>query len=317
MFLRVLALVVLLSGATATPVLGQPSPMEVEAPGTDVFHDLDAETIALVDLQEPLTQPRAQPRSRSRTLRTVGTVTAAPAMMGDFFGGGIPFSTAPLSDPFSGFIPLGSNRIKIAENGKAQPMDGAFFNYNHYSNAMSYEDDTTGSTVLVTIPVDRYTFGVEKTFAEGLWSAELRVSFNSDLSRSPLGFGGFSIEGGDVCKLAANLKKSVYRSADTSLVVGLGMAAPAGNDVNFVDDTHLIDVHQILRNETVHLLPYIGFLRTPSERLFYQAFLQADFGLNGNRVIDVKNGGVVVDRLNEANLLFLDFQVGYWIYQSS
>ena len=70
----------------------------------------------------PPPPPPERPRPRSRNYRLTDSVTRAPAMMGDFFGGGIPFSYVGLS----GSLPVGSRRSKIAEMAKLCRWIGSF-----------------------------------------------------------------------------------------------------------------------------------------------------------------------------------------------
>ena len=76
-----------------------------------------------------------------------------------------------------------------------------------------------------------------------------------------------------------------------------------------------------VRNEAVHLQPFLGAVWKPSEKLFFLAFSQVDLDAHGNTVLmrnlstpgDLSSVGV----FQEQNLLFVDFCVGYWMYQNS
>ncbi len=96
---------------------------------------------------------------------TRGQYSAAPAMLGDFFGGNFGFSsfdTATLA------VAGGIRNFKIAENVSPMPQDRVFFNYNHFHNAV---EDINGRAY----SLDRFTFGGEKSFADQLFSLEARL----------------------------------------------------------------------------------------------------------------------------------------------
>jgi hypothetical protein len=74
-----------------------------------------------------------------------------------------------------------------------------------------------------------------------------------------------------------------------------------------------------VRNRAVHLSPYLGLVRTPNDRLFYQGFFQVDVPLNGNPVecglIGAPSLASVGD-LQEQTLMHLDLQGGFWLYHN-
>jgi len=209
---------------------------------------------------------------------------------------------------------MGSRRSKIADNGKALATDRVFLNYHHYANALSHTAVGGAITPVITggaIEVDQYTLGAEKTFSDGLWSAELRMPLTSDLSftTAPDASDPMTVDGGVVGNLTLNLKCSVYRTETASLVAGLGMTFPTGSDTHLIEN---FDNYGI-RNEAIHLMPFVGYLGTPGDRFYYQFFAQADIAANGNALLDFAANRL--GKLNEANLLYLDFQAGYWLYQ--
>ena len=71
----------------------------------------------------------------------------------------------------------GDRRVKVAENNSAIPQDRILFNYNHFHNAIERNRrDLVGPVVSDgQFDVDRCTFGIEKTFLDGLWSVEIRM----------------------------------------------------------------------------------------------------------------------------------------------
>ncbi len=74
-------------------------------------------------------------------------------------------------------------------------------------------------------------------------------------------------------------------------------------------------------NESVHLLPFVGGLWTPNDRLFCIGFMQFDIDANGDAI---NNGsfadgtftglsGVPSDRYYEQTMIYLDGVAGYWV----
>jgi len=144
---------------------------------------------------------------------------------------------------------------------------------------------------------------------------ELRMAF---LGQSSQATDDFSISGGDYGNLAVILKRLVYEDDQLAVAIGMGIDLPTGSAVQgeIPFDSYALRVH----NQAVHLLPYIGFLSTPSERLFIQGFAQVDIALNGNRVKLSGDGSfpfIEDGVLTEQNFLYLDIAAGYWLYQDA
>lgn len=195
----------------------------------------------------------------------------------------------------------GSARMKIAENNKALPMDRVYVIYNHFADALEAAASPTR-----VFPVDRYVVGAEKTFLDGRWSAEVRMPFASNLRFT---VADFDVGNQDVGNLAVSLKRVLFQSDTSVVAAGLVIDTPTGSDV-----TGRISSRRFaLSNDSLHLLPYVGFLRAPDDVLFYQGFLQVDVATNGNRV---ELAGADLGRLTDQNLLFLDLSLGRWLCRS-
>ena len=111
-----------------------------------------------------------------------GAASAAPNMVGDFFGSGGLFivfqnstsssvvGTAPVP---GGAIP----RFKMAEDTSPLPQDRVFFDYSYYH-------DVPINSPNPNINVNSYTPGFEKTFLDGLVSFELRLPMATTLDNN-------------------------------------------------------------------------------------------------------------------------------------
>src|SRR4029078_9797119 len=76
----------------------------------------------------------------------------------------------------------GGGPMKIADNSSPLPRGRAFINYNYFSDAI--RTSSTGGpngNLSNTLNVNRYTFGWEQCFLDGMYSLEVRVPFSPTL----------------------------------------------------------------------------------------------------------------------------------------
>jgi hypothetical protein len=267
--------------------------------------------------------PRSQRPSPNR-------LASAPEMFGDFFmnGGDVNFLPNQMSfqlPPTYGSFTVpgagGSRRVKISENNKALPTDRLIFTYNHFQNALQFTHHNLSdpaASIQRTMPIDRYTIGIEKTFLDGLWSAEVRMPFASEFGFSTPDLTG---ESGNIGNLAVIIKHLLVEDNDFAVVIGMGIDIPTGNDFRFVDHSPIFlnpPTRFVLHNDAVHLLPYMGAVYAPEEqRFFANGFVQVDLAANSNRVEagPVDASPSLLGHFTEQNLLFVDLGTGYWIYE--
>jgi hypothetical protein len=262
---------------------------------------------------QPPSRPPSRPPSQPATQPDISSMLAArspmirlgglPNMFGDSFGPQLQVCDVSGCGLVDLPPPGGTRRVKISENNKSLPMDRVFFSYNHYQNAI---DATVAGLGTQSFPIDQYTFGVEKTFCDKLWSVELRMPF----STTPRIAGtDLTLDSGEVGNLAVIFKRLLFLSQTTAVAIGLPIETPTGSDVSGEGVVNSF----VLSNDAVHLAPFIGFLNMPNDRVFCQGFLQMDIAANGNRVIFGDN---FLGRLPEQNLLYLDLALGYWLYRN-
>jgi hypothetical protein len=264
-----------------------------------------------------------RPSARSSYAR----LARAPNMFGDSLGSG--GQLAENAAIF--FIPAGGNQViecrcgtgdamdlpgigggvlKVGENNKPLPMDRVYFVFNGFQNAL-----TVGQPVPRDLNISRYTVGLEKTFADGLWSLNVGMPFTNSLDINTT---AFTVDSDSIGNLSLFLKRLAYSDDTSAISAGLGISLPTGSDLAI--QTHQFnpiraqtDFQNILvQNQAVHLVPYVGYLSMPSDDWFYQAFLSFDFAANGNRV-DL--GPATVGRLNQQNLMHVDLSLGRWLVQ--
>ena len=194
--------------------------------------------------------------------------------------------------------------MRIADNNKAFPTDRVFFMYNHFQNALLANPVTFGPGE--TASLDRYTFGLEKTFRDGLWSVELRMPFTGAYQITTP---GATVGSKHIGNLKITLKRLLYTAEYSAVAAGLGIETPTGsNTTGAVNDTDFT-VH----NNAFYLSPWIGILGAPNSKCFYQGFLQLDLAANGNAV-DL--GSTRLGRYSEQNLLYVDLALGRWLFRN-
>lgn len=262
--------------------------------------------------------------SRSQRSSLNNRLASAPDMFGDYFqsGGtlnfGFPDSGGSGAERGSFSIPSagGGGPVKIGENNRALPTDRISFSYSHFHNAFQFtEQSLFGPGTTQLYPLDRYTIGFEKTFAEGTWSLEFRLPFQGDFQ-----FQGTFVSGagGNVGNLALILKRLLYLDSELAIAAGMGIETPTGSNFTVTDTFDTPDNQLVFQNDALYLLPYIGVLWGGDRPYFINAFLQFDFATAGNRVDAGEVGGplTTLGRFNQQNLMFIDLGLGYWLYRN-
>ena len=202
----------------------------------------------------------------------------------------------------------GVGRTKIAENTSPMPRDRLIFDYSYFDNVPLAPGG---------IGVNRFNVGFEKTFLDGNMSFELKAPMASTVDSTTVQ--GFAVgqRNGEFGNLALAVKALLRETETWAVSGGLQLGLPTADDARVVlpDGTPLLEI----QNDAVHVAPFLGVLWSPSERLFSQGFLQCDIATNGNAVLVNPDGWRLseVGRLNDANLLTVDWGVGYWAMRNS
>ena len=242
----------------------------------------------------------------------------APGMIGDFFSVGQFMNITTSGQGNTSSIPFGGGdrRFKIVENNNPFPTNRVFFNYHHFENAVTPASPTSLDR---EINLDRYTFGLERTFFGDLTSVELRMNFAHGLNATQSVVSGADNDATEMGNLAIAFKLLLYRSCNLSVSTGLGLVVPTADDAVLLGNQNVVKPPSpglIVENEAVHLQPFLGIYMTPQPSYWLQFSCQADFDANGNTVDIISANGVGADgTLQDQNLLFLDFSLGYWLYR--
>ena len=299
----------------------------VDAQETDLASALESSSSAQWYLAqqpgEPLTSPPdeepllpkapepgdwlASSAQASATRTAIVRLASVPNIFGDSFSrasqlsyddGQYPGEQTTIDIPPAG----GGGRGKVSDNNKAFPTDRVFFMYNHFQNALLASPVAFGPEQ--NSPLDRYTFGVEKTFRDGLWSIEVRMPFTGAYQLSAY---DATVGSQHIGNLKVTLKRLLWVNDSSAVAAGLAVDAPTGSDTTGDVGLDAFTVH----NEAVYLSPWIGIMGAPTPRFFYQGFLQMDIATSGNPVdFDSQHLGA----LSEQNLMYVDLALGRWLF---
>lgn len=254
-----------------------------------------------------------------------GPMSAAPNMIGDFFGAGVAScSVIPLfSTDSPGQYPPQSQKIcipnpaaggvvgrtKIADNTSPLPRDRLLFDYNLFDNVPL----TPGG-----VDVHRFTPGFEKTFFDGMMSFEMKIPMAVTLDNALVAGDVPNVSHGEFGNMALTVKSLLWHRETWALSGGLTIGVPTADatTVAFANGTQAVEI----KNEAVHLAPFLGFLWTPDERWFTQAFLQWDLAANDNSVSVLANQFdntlTPIGSLHDTSFQYLDLGLGYWLYRN-
>ncbi|MFG0290361.1 MAG: hypothetical protein ACF8CQ_19435 [Rhodopirellula sp. JB044] len=261
----------------------------VTAPTPDPAFQSEAPTF-----DAPLTANTAANNFAAAGATSLASTTAsgggldAPNMLGDSPGYGPTFGSPPYTVGSPAIL-----RYKVTENVSPIPQDRVFFTYSHFDGALSVNgNDSTYAA--------RYTLGGEKTFLDGLFSFEMRAlisdGFDFQQTAPPLQ------RAGEFGNLQMSLKSLLYSSDTCMIGGGLSLSVPTADDLNIATVE--------IKNETVYLAPFLGFVNTPCEDWFFQGFMQSDFALGGNSVLQ---GGVEQGVFQDQHLLYTSLSAGCWL----
>lgn len=259
--------------------------------------------------QSPASETTSDLFANSGAGAASGPESAALNMIGDYLGGFVkvvPFGARTQQLPLpGGAIP----RFKMAEDTSPIPTDRAYFIYDDYSG-VPYNG--------ASIDLNGFTPGFEKTFLDGAMSVEVRLPMATTLSNTIFLAGGTRTGEGEFGNLGVSIKALLYQSQTAAVSGGLAIDCPTAANSVYVG---VVDPAIQIVNQSVHLLPFVGGLWTPNDRLFCIGFLQLDIDANGDLV---NNGGLDFNGsfagfggpsllYREQTLLYLDGTAGYWL----
>ncbi|MCA9217876.1 MAG: hypothetical protein KDB27_32625 [Planctomycetales bacterium] len=277
-------------------------------PGKDLSGDTRPDTFPIAEPVPPTDAPTAPGPTftfNGGTVVFTRTATGTTPVNGDFadFDQWLATYDYTLEIEVPSSVGIAVRRIKIAENNSPLPRNRYYFDMKHFRDVKGPFGD-----------VSRFAYGFEKTFWNGLASLDTRLPFAATLDSTQSDTSGDigirAVEFGNVSLIS----KFILWESDRSLYAGgLGVSVPTGSDSRLLlsNGTPVL----IRENQAVHLMPYVAGLWTPTDRFYWQAFLQVDVDVNGDPVMGNVNGGVLpkIGQFQDSTLLFADVSAGYWL----
>ena len=264
-----------------------------ELPAAETEEATTDEAVTPVQLLTPQRALRssrmAQRPRRSSVARRNPNLASVPFMIGDTTAGncisfgGVAFTTL-------GHPTLGCSRLNISESNTPLPTDRIYFSYRHFANATP----ATVSLFSQDFDLERYTMAGERTFFDGMMSAEIRVPLeyrlSSDIDTNIVAFDPSFIPGAtpginpiasgretELANISLIFKALLVERKNYALSAGLGITLPTAQDVEYdstidavLDDgvvqlRNISQIDSLASNETVYLAPFASWLYKPTE----------------------------------------------------
>lgn len=232
----------------------------------------------------------------------------------DFMEGKIVYNYfAEYDIPITPGAVYGLGRQKVTENMTPVPTDRFIFDYSYFHNVpVSYGK----------MAVNRFTPGFEKTFLKKKCSIEMRLPFATTLDNTLYTNNQNEQNVLSIGDMTVILKWLVFKQKKWAMTLGLGISLP------LADDTHLIDSvtnREVIcsKHKSFHLMPYLGLLYIPNDRLFFQGYFQIDATTGGDStyVADLSDPAgermVYAGKTRERTYAYTSLGAGYWLYKKS
>lgn len=198
---------------------------------------------------------------------------------------------------------VATRRVKIAENFSPEVRDRAFFNYSFFNDAYGGLGD-----------ISRYILGFEKIVVDDLVSVELRLPLAGTYAS------GQALEQRvnrdfELGNAAVIVKGVLLRTDRLIWSGGLGVAVPLADDTVITSGGQKVIE---IKNESVHLLPFLGMLVRCTPKTAAQGYIQVDVATNGDPVFGDLLGGPLpkLGVFNDSTLLHLDLGLNHTFYQN-
>ena len=212
--------------------------------------------------------------------------------------------------PSASLVQYALGRVKISENMSPIPQDRLIFDYSFFKGVPLADRKSD---------VHRFTPGFEKTLFREKASFEMRFPMGVTINNTRYTGGGTDLSSAEFGDITMYLKGLLYQNKKFALSAGLGLTVPTADDIglyNALTGDKIIGI----KNETVHLMPFVGMLWTPNDKWFAQAFAQWDADANGNVVSfrDFGTGQMTRGswRSRDLTYQYLSVSVGRWLYKN-
>ena len=163
-------------------------------------------------------------------------------------------------------------RSTVGTNTTAIPTDRLYFDYSLVQNGVPFNRADN---------FDRFTVGIEKIIGHGEFSVEMRFPFAASMN------GQFILENGrgsnetKFGNALVVLKHELGSNEQMVISGGLAISLPTGSDVEVVSAAGKSLIR--LRNESIHLKPFLAMAFVPDQHFFMSAFAEYDVPIDGNQ----------------------------------
>lgn len=192
-------------------------------------------------------------------------------------------------------------RIKLSENFSPEVRNRCFASYNFFNDAYAGLGD-----------VSRYTLGFERVVVDQLVSLEARLLMAGTYGSTQI-LEDSSSRDFELGNAALIGKGVLLRNDHMIWTAGLGFTIPSADDTVIRRGGQNIVV---IKNRTVHLLPFSALLIRPRRDTFFQAYVQLDVAANGDPIYGNLAGGDLprLGVFTDSTLVNLDFALSHVIY---
>lgn len=202
-------------------------------------------------------------------------------------------------------------RVKISESQSVIPQTRFILDHNYFSLAPV----TNGRA-----NINRLTPGVEWAFLNNnRASFELRVpigwTVNCEQALDDIG----SEDTGTIGDITLNFKMLLKRTRRFAMSAGMAVSLPTSKDRGLSNTTEPVRNFLEVRNNSVHLMPFLGVMYLPNDAFYMQGFAQVDVSAGCSDVFfhDYVNTGTMqkFGTWNECTYAYLSGVVGRWLYK--
>ncbi len=194
-------------------------------------------------------------------------------------------------------------RVKLAENFSPEVRNRYFGSFNFFNDAFGGLGD-----------IGRYVLGVERVLLSDLVSIEMRLPFAGTYASSQAldGPEDRDFEFGNAALIA---KGVLLRNDQFIWSGGMGITLPLADDSRFSQGGRTV---LMVKNETVHLLPFTALLYRKNRDTNFQAYMQLDIAAGGDPVFADLTGTSLpkIGEFNDSSLMHLDFAMSHVLYRN-
>lgn len=227
-------------------------------------------------------------------------------MIGDSLG-------VPLQLAFDdGDVVIPNYYAKVADNNSAIPQDRVFLTYRFFNDVRTFQSVNMSSASNEVRDLSLIELGMEKTFHDGLISADLILPFMNSPVEDAVFWPGQTTPQQDMQlqDLAFGLKGILLSSGKSTLTSGFRVEAPTGQRFSAFGD----EGTEIVDNDVWAVTPYLAYLNELNHDTFFQSFIayRMQTGGNGDR-----RPFATTEEVREPAYLNLDAQLGRWLFRNN